>query len=393
MNCFSHSNFRQAVMLERRAFSIGLGLAMLAGPALAREPVGDFVYVGTHGDAGVYGARFDPKTGRLAPLGQVAAIDRATALVSHPTRPILYSVSELGNDGAQDGKVFALAIDPRSGRLATIGSVTAGGGGSTHLAIDTKLGALFVANYGGGSVAAIPLAADGTPQPVSAVQVHAGSGPSPRQKSPHAHGVTVDPGRRFILSPDLGADKIYVHRYDPATKALAPADPPFEATPAGSGPRHLVFLPNGRLAILATELTAELRTFRWDAKAGRLTPLQALSADVPGYAGPKSVAELRPSADSRFLYISNRGDDTLVVYTVDADSGRLTEIQRLPCGGKTPWSFGVHPSGRWMIVANEASSQLSVFKIDPASGKLTATGETLPVPKPVAIAFYPARRR
>ena len=380
-------------MLRRRAFSIGLGLAILAGPALAKEPVGDFVYVGTHGDAGVYGARLDLKTGHLTPLGQVAAIDRATALVSHPTRPILYSASELGNDGSQDGKVFALAIDPRSGKLATIGSVTAGGGGTTHLAIDTKLKALFAANYGSGSVAAIPLAADGALQPVSSVQAHAGSGPSPRQKTPHAHGVTVDPSRGFVLSPDLGADKIYVYRYDPAARALTPADPPFEAMPAGSGPRHLVFLPNGRLAILATELTAELRTFRWDAKAGRLTPLQALSADVSGYAGPRSVAEIRSSADSRFVYISNRGDDTLVVYAVDARGGKLTEIQRLPCGGKTPWSFGIHPSGRWMIVANEASSLLTVFKIDPASGKLTATSETLPIPKPVAIAFYPAGRR
>lgn len=380
-------------MLRRRAFSIGLGLAMLAGPALAREPAGDLVYVGTHGDAGVYGARLNPKTGRLTALGQVAAIDRATSLVTHPTRPILYSLSELGNDGAQDGKVFALAIDPGSGKLTTIGSVTAGGGGTTHLAIDTKLGALFAANYGGGSVAAIPLSADGTPQPVSSVQAHAGSGPSPRQKSPHAHGVTVDPSHRFVLSPDLGADKIYVHRYDSATKVLTPADPPFEAMPAGSGPRHLVFLPNGRLAILATELTAELRAFRWDAKAGRLTPLQALSANAPGYAGPKSVSEILPSFDSRFVYISNRGDETLVVYAVDAGSGRLTEIQRLPCGGKTPWSFGIHPSGRWMIVANEDSSLLTVFKINPASGKLTATSETLPVPKPVAIAFYPAERR
>lgn len=366
------------------------GLCLLATPAFAQmgQTATDLVYIGTHGDNGIYAARMDVTTGRLTPLGQVSKTDRATWLVADPQRPLLYSVSELGNDGKQDGKVVALAINPKTGALTEKGAVVAGGGGTTHLALDGRNHVLFAANYGGGSVSAIPLASDGQPLALTSVQKHEGSGPSHRQKSPHAHGVTLDPSGHYVLAPDLGADKIYIYRYDPASKALIPADPPFEATPPGSGPRHMTFMPDGKTAVLATELTAELRTYRWDAATGRLSFLKAVAADAPDRPGPRSLAELLPSADGRFLYLSNRGDHTLITYRVDAATGDLTELQRVPCGGQTPWSFAIHPSGRWMIVANEASSGLAVFAIDAATGMLTATGQGMEVPKPVAIAFH-----
>jgi 6-phosphogluconolactonase len=249
---------------------------------------------------------------------------------------------------------------------------------------------VFVANFGGGQVAAAPVQAGGRLLPPSSVQTDTGRGPNPKQNMPHAHGATLDPGGHFVLTPDMGADRIFVYRYDAAAKTLSPGDPPFLQTPPGTGPRHLVFSPDGRFVFAVIELSAEVRAFRWDAKAGRLEPIQTVSLDKPGFTGTPSAAEVVVSHDGRFLYASNRAENSLLVFAIDGGTGRLTQVQDIPSGGDTPRSLGLDPSGRWMLTANENSNTLTVFAIDPRTGALSPAGPPVPVPqKPVAFAFYP----
>jgi 6-phosphogluconolactonase len=314
-----------------------------------------------------------------------AQAERPTWLAVAAHASALYAVSEIGNDGAIEGRVSSYRIDHATSALAVINTVGSGGGGATHLALDAKLGTLFVANYGGGTIAALPVRADGGLEAPSSVQTTTGTGPSPRQKSPHPHGVTLDPSGRFLLAPDLGADRIFVYRIGAKTRALSPAQPPYATTPAGSGPRHLAFSPDGRTAFVNTELDAVIRSYAWNAKTGQLRALAAAPTTSPDFTGPKSAGEILPSADGRFLYASHRGENTLIVYRVHA--GRLTELQRLSSGGKVPGHFAIDPTGRWLVVANEGDGAINVFAVNAGNGKLTATPEAISAPSPVNIVF------
>lgn len=380
-----------------------LRLAAQAAPA-GCDPTScgdELVYFGTHtrggpsdgaaqgagANYGIFAARFDVRTGHLTGLGSVAEIERPTWIVAHPSRPLLYSVSEVGNDGRSEAAVFSLAADPATGKLGEINKAGSGGGGATHLALDAVSRTLFVANYGTGEVSALPLMADGSLGTAASVRRDYGFGPSPRQKSPHAHAVVVDPSHRFVLAADLGADRIFVYRFNAATRQLTQGDPAYEAVPAGSGPRHLVFHPSGRFVILDTELSAEIRIYRWDPRHGQLHLVQALPTVAADYQGEKSAAEIGVSRDGRFVYVSNRGEDTIVAYSMNLRTGMLIEVQRISSQGKTPWSFALDASDHWMLVANEASSSVTVLAVDPETGKLAATSEALPVPKPVSVTF------
>ena len=348
------------------------------------------LYIGTHTGGkgqGIFAARFDEVTGMFTGLGSVAGIERPTWLVRDPHRLILYAVSETGNDGKRSGGVYSLAINPRNGTLRVLSRVDSGGGGATYLTYDARRSVLFVANYGDGRVAAIPVAADGTLGQAASIQADYGIGPGSRQKSPHAHATAVAPGSRFMLVPDLGADRVFVYRIAPKGGELSRADPEFVQMPAGTGPRHLVFSQDSRFAFLATELSGEIYTLRWNGSTGRLAIRSRVALDPAGYKGARSAAEIASSRDGRFLYISNRGENLLQVFAIDPATGSLTEVQTLPCGGDVPWSFAIDPTERWLIVADEASDTLAVFAVDRVTGKLSPTGAVLQVPKPVAIAF------
>ena len=334
---------------------------------------------------GILAATLDSRTGKLSVLGLAAQAERPTWLATALHAPVLYAVSEIGNDGAVEGKVSSYRFDRTTGALAPINTVGSGGGGATHLALNAHT--LFVANYGGGTIAALPLRADGGLEAPSAVQATAGTGPSPRQRSPHPHGVTLDPSGRFLLTPDLGADRIFVYRVDAARHALVAAQPSFATSPPGSGPRHVVFSRDGRVAYVNTELDAVIRAYAWDAKEGRLDFLAATPTTAPDFTGPKSAGEIAPSTDGRFLYASHRGENTLIVYRTVTGAGRLTEVQRLPSGGKTPGHFAIDPTGRWLLVANEGADAINVFRVDARSGKLTPTHEAITALSPVNLTF------
>jgi 6-phosphogluconolactonase len=358
------------------------------------------VYFGTHTpggpneqqgagtEFGIFAARFDARTGQLTSLGRVAEVERPTWIVAHPTLPVLYSVSDPVGSEPTEALIFSFALDRANGKLHEINRTGSAGGGATHLTLDSPARTLLVANYRTGDVSALPIRADGGLEAVTSVQHDYGSGPSPRQTGPHAHAVVVDPWQRFVLAADLGADRIFIYRFDAANRQLTPADPPYEQIPAGSGPRHLAFHPNGQLLFLDSELSAEIRSYRWEPDTGRLHLLQTVSTVAPDYQGKKSAAELTVAHDGRFVYVSNRGEDSIVAYSVDVQSGTLTEMQRVSSQGKTPWSFALDPTGHWMLVANEASSTVVVLEVNPTTGKLTGTPQELSVPKPVSVTFW-----
>ena len=383
------------------AFAITLALSATGNAAAATE---EWVFVGTHGPApaaptgeapnpidkatqGIYLTRLDLKTGALAAPIVAYELHHATFLIRHPTLPIIYAVAE--DAGSQeDTDLFSFKVDKVNERLVLLNKVDSGGHGAAALALDESTGTLLAAHYVSGSVSALSLKEDGSLGAVISSQAETGSGPSPRQKSAHAHDVVIAPDHRFALVSDLGADRIFIYRINPTTRALSPAKIPSETLPAGSGPRHLAFHPNGKYVLVDSELTAELRSYKWLARTGRLAPVQVVQAYPAGQAGDKSAAELALSKDGRFAYVSLRGDqNSLVVYSVDANRGTLMEIQRIAAGGKTPWSFGIDPTGHYLLVANEGSNSVAVLSVDADSGRLSTTGQSVTVPRPVSVVF------
>ncbi len=340
---------------------------------------------------GIYAARLNLVTGQLTAIGQVAQLNRAQWLTRHPRLPVLYAVH--GTPGpvrTAPSLIYSFAVDADTGRLTVLNVVDAGGRDATHLVVDLPSATLFSANHGDGSISALPLRADGSLGEVSSVQIQTGSGPvSGRQDFAQAHGSAVDPTGKYVLVADIGADRVFIYRFDRVTRALMPAAA--QALPPGSGPRHLLFGPRGRFVYLLADLSSTLPVFSWDAKQGELRPLQSLSAYPAGYAGKDTTggAEIAMSGDGRYMYASLRGDqNSIVAYAVDRRAGTLTEIQRLSAGGKTPRGFAIDPSGRWLLAANDSTDTVNVLKIDPVTGRLSATGESLSVPGTVSIAFY-----
>lgn len=377
---------------SRRNLLVGigaLGVSVGTGALAASTRKDMLVYIGMHGDR-IHAARFDPDKGRLTMIGPVAEQSAPTWSVLHPGGDILYYVREDGNDGSQSGGVEAYRINRASGGLTHISGAIAQGGGTTHIHLDAPSMTIVAANFGGATISTIPILADGRLGAVSSVLNEYGSGPLKRQSYAHPHGVMIDPSGRYALVPDLGADRIFVHRFDRRARALRYDWPDqsldYVAKP-GTGPRHVAFHPNGRLMFALTELSGELMTFRWDAEKGGLTLIDARITSTPSFAGNRSVSELAISGDGRFLYLTDRGENSIVVHRIDPASGALTFLQRLPCGGAFPWHFAIDPSGRWLLVANERSNRIEIFTIDAASGRVTPTGRGLTTPKPVHILF------
>jgi 6-phosphogluconolactonase len=369
----------------------------------AKEADKWLVYFGTYTapgkSRGVYVASFDAATGKAGTPRLGAEAESPSFLALHPTRPLLYAVNELDNFGGQlAGSVSTFAIDAATGDLRELGRVSSRGAHPCHLIVDRTGRYVLVANYTGGSVASFALRPDGalTAAPKSLVQ-HTGASVDPkRQTAPHAHMIGTDPANRYALVADLGLDQLLVYAFD--SGRLTPTATPPARVPPGSGPRHFAFSPNppsGRLRAggdlyLLNEMRLTITAFRYE--ASRLSEFQSVSA-LPASLAPglaDSGAEIQVHPSGRFVYASLRGQDSLAVFARDAGNGRLTLVEHVPSGGRTPRSFVIDPSGRYLLAANQHSDQVVVFRIDPETGRLQPTGEVVGVGAPVSMSFFRA---
>lgn len=360
----------------------------------------DLVFVGTYGEPpsaarrgrGIHAFRFDPAGPRLVPASVAADIRNPSYIVCDAARGILYCVNEVADfGGRQGGSVSALRIDRASGALSALGAPQATGGADPcHLALAPDGRHALVANYTGGSVAVLPIDADGALLPARAVIRHAGAGPDPaRQEGPHPHCVALDAAGRTALVADLGLDRIMVYAFDAATGLLAPdRRQPWIATAAGAGPRQAVFHPGGRFVYAVNELDSTVAAYRVDPRTGALGALQTLPALPRGFAGRNHCAELQVHPAGRFLYASNRGHDSVAVFALDPASGAMEARGHVASGGRTPRNFCLSPDGAFMAVANQDSDCVALFAIDPATGMPVPAGRAVEVGTPVCVRFF-----
>ncbi len=379
----------------RLVLCIGVALA-LAGSAAADKTM--LVYFGTYTgekSQGIYVSRLDLGSGTLTPPTLAAAIASPSFLAVHPNRSFLYSVNEVGKfDGKESGSVSAFSIDAKSGTLTLLNQESSVGTGPAHLIVDKTGGNVLLANYGGGSVAALPIGTDGKLKPSTAFIQHTGSSVNPqRQNRPHAHSINVDPGNRFAYVADLGLDKVLIYRFDAAKGTLVANDPPFAQVKPGAGPRHFAFHPKGRFAYVINEIDLTVTAFASDPAKGALTEVQTVSSLPPGESVQSgfSTAEVQVHPSGKFLYGSNRGHNSLSVFAIDEKTGRLTYVENVPTQGSTPRGFGIDPTGAFLLAGNQRSDSVVVFRIDQKAGRLTPTGQTLTIGSPVCVKFVQDR--
>jgi 6-phosphogluconolactonase len=380
----------------RHVFSVVLLAAVALGFAVRAQqpPPGMLVYIGTYTgekSKGIYVTRMNPATGELTAPELAAETPSPSFLAVHPSRNLLYSVNEVNTfQGKPAGAVTAFSIDRATGKLTLLNQQSSVGGGPAHLIVDKEGRNVLVANYGGGSVAVLPIDADGRLKPSSSFVQHTGSSVNAsRQKEPHAHSVNVDAADKFAYVADLGLDKVLVYKYDSAKGTLTPNDPPFATVKPGSGPRHFALHTTGRFAYVINELTCTVTAFRNDAATGTLTEIESVSTLPPGtIMQPQfSGSEVQVHPSGKFLYAANRGNDTIAVFTIDQATGRLTQVQHQLTLGNIPRGFGIDPDGRFLLAGNQKSDTLVVFRIDQQSGRLTPTGQKLDIGAPVSVKF------
>ncbi len=367
-----------------------LAIAATLGAAAAAEeakPSGKLrVYLGTYTDAdsrGIYVCELDLADGSLSEPRLAGEAKNPSFLALHPDGKHLYAVSEIEREGV----VIAFAIDAKTGALRELNHQPCGGAGPCHLVVDRAGRNVLVANYGGGSVAAIPIADDGRlDKPTSVIQHKGSSVNKSRQSAPHAHSINLDPAGRFAFAADLGLDKVLVYAFDSAKGTLTPHDPPSASVAPGAGPRHFAFHPSGRFAYVINEMASTVTAFAYDAQQGKLSELHTLSTLTSPVQG-NSTAEVQVHPSGKFVYGSNRGHDSLAIFKVDPTSGRLTAAGHQSTGGKTPRNFGIDPTGNYILAANQGSNSVVVFRVNQETGALTATGATVKVGKPVCVKF------
>lgn len=350
------------------------------------------VYVGTYTgpkSKGIYRFDLDLATGAASEIAVAGESPNPSFLAIHPSRKYLYSANEIGSfGGKKTGAVSAFSIDPATGNLTLLNQQESGGTGPCHLVVDEKGKTVLLANYGGGSVESVSIGDDGRlGAPVSVIQHVGGRVNTQRQKEPHAHSINLDPQNRFAFAADLGLDKVLVYRFDAAKGTLTPNDPPAAAVTPGSGPRHFAFHPSGKFAYVINELTSTVTAFSYDANAGKLTEIQTITTLPADFKGGNSTAEIVAHPSGKFLYGSNRGHDSLAIYTIDAATGKLTAAGHQPTGGKTPRNFAIDPTGTYVLAENQGSGTIHILKVDQATGLLAPTGKIVELPSPVCVRF------
>jgi 6-phosphogluconolactonase len=355
------------------------------------------MYVGTYTLAdstskGIYAYRFNSRSGLVTPLGLAAQTVNPSFLTVAPNHHFLYAVNETGDfNGQKSGAVSAFSIDPVSGKLTLLNQVASGGADPCYISMDKAGKFVLVANYTGGSIAVFPVHEDGRLAEHSTFIQHAGHGPNPqRQEAAHAHSIDLSPDNRFAVVDDLGLDETLVYKFDDAQGSLNPNNPPFaEATAPGAGPRHFALSSNGKFGYVVNEMASTVSVFSFDPGAGVLSPVQTISTLPEGFAKENTTAEILVSPSDKYLYASNRGNDSIAVFAIDSQTGKLTLVQYSPTKGESPRNFEIAPGGSLLFVGNEKSDNITVLHVDGKSGRLTPTGKVLEISQPVCIRFVP----
>jgi len=367
------------------------GIALVCAAEEKDKPPGKVrLYIGTYtwkASKGIYLSRLDPATGALEAPVLAGAATNPSFLAIHASGRFLYAVGEVDRFGGQKGGVLsAFAIDPQSGKLTLLNQQSSRGPGPCHVAIDRTGRWALVANYGGGSVACLPIQPDGRLGEASDFVQHKGSSVNPqRQQGPHAHAAYFDAANRFVFVPDLGLDKVMIYRFDAAQGKLVPYDPAWVSMAPGAGPRHLAFHPNGHFAYVINEINSTMTALGYDAARGTLKPLESVSTLPEGFEGKSTTAEVAVHPSGKFLYGSNRGHDSIAAFAIDAETGKLRPIGHELTQGKAPRNFAIDPTGTYLLAANQDGNNVVVFRIDAQSGKLQATGYSIKVAAPVCV--------
>ncbi len=366
--------------------------AAFAALVLAQFSFAQIMYVGTYtgGDTkGIYAYRFDKATGKLSPMGLMAETPNPTFLALDASGKFLYAINEVNEfQGKQTGGITAYAIDRNSGKLTQLNQASTGGPGPCAVAVDKTGKSVYVANYAGGSFASYPIESGGKIGPLGTfIQDNGSSVNKARQAGPHAHSVVLSPDNRFVLGGDLGLDHVMIFRTDPAAGKITPNNPPFATVRPGSGPRHLVFAPDGRHVYVASEMASTVTAFTWNPENGSLEEFQTVSALPADFKGQSTAAEIQIDARGRHVYSSNRGNDTIAVFDVDPQTAKLTLVQNESTQGKTPRFFCLDPSGHFLIVGNQDTNSIVTYRVDAKTGKLTPTGNKYELGKPVCFVF------
>jgi 6-phosphogluconolactonase len=377
---------------DRRTIIAALAaLALISAPrpAAAGDPV-VFVTAFAPGErGGIHAYELSTTEGTLKPLRRTAGAENPFFLALSPDRKYLYATHAKEFGGKENEQVAAYEVVGRTGELRLLNRQSAEGTAACYVDVDKTGKALLVANYSSGSVAALPIKADGSLGEHASFIQHKGSSVNPqRQKEPHAHCIVVSPDNRYAFAADLGTDQILCYRLDPAAAKLTPNNPPFARSPVGAGPRHLTFHPNGKRAYAINELLNSVTVFDYDADAGTLSEKQTVSTLPGDFKGTSYCADVKVTPDGRHLYGTNRGHDSIAAYQI-GDDGRLSLIAIEPSLGKGPQNLAITPDGQWLLCANMPGDNVAVFRIDPKTGRLTSAGEPVKQPSPSCIMLVP----
>jgi 6-phosphogluconolactonase len=374
-----------------------LFLFLLAGIFAAAAPKKHseyFAYIGTYTEQGseskgIYAYRFDPETQRLTPIGLAARTINPSFLAVHPNQRFLYAVNEVSDyQGQKSGAVSAFAIDHATGKLTFLNQVASRGTDPCYITVDKTGKYVLVANYTSGSIAVFPIREDGGLGEAASFVQHIGHGTNPqRQEGPHAHSIDMSADNRFAIVDDLGLDETIVYPFSSSSGTLAAGEARIAKAAPGAGPRHFAFHPNGKFGYVINEMGSTVLAYSFDQASGELKPLQTTSSIPKTFTKLNESAEIEVAPSGRFLYASNRGDDSIAVFAIDPTTGMLTLVEYDPTKGASPRSFEIAPGGTLLFAANEKSDNIVLFAVNQHSGRLKPTGKELNISQPVCIKF------
>lgn len=345
------------------------------------------VYIG--GTSGIYSFHVDLLTGKPGPVAVVAETVNPSFLAVHPNGKILYAVNETAEfKGVKAGGVSAFAV-AAEGKLRLLNQQPSGGKNPCHLIVDRAGKNLLIANYSGGSFEIIPLSIDGSLKEPSCVVQHKGKETEPGKKPSKSkcHSINPDPSDKYVFVTDLGLDRVFFYKYDGEKGIVAPNDPPALLLPPKSGPRHFAWHPFGRYAYIINETNSTITAASFDPEKGTLKELQTISTLPSGFTDETDCAEIQVHPSGKFLYGSNRGHDSIAIFSIDEKTGKLKTLGYEPTQGKIPRNFCIDPTGKYLLAANQKSNNIVIFAIDPATGLLKPTGEKIDLPSPMCIKF------